>query len=144
MAFSKRKKCVYSSLETKGETHTQWEKSRGLSSSNCHSNRENYTDLFYATIPKDVYSPGDSFPNLLNIFILSGNMLLSKLTRQDERISVGGTAVHLECNLCFFGQSSCREKCVCPAKKNPGVSAEKIGIAHLAGERSMLHCMEGL
>lgn len=30
--------------------------------------------LFYTTIQKNIYSPGDSFPNLLNTFILSGNI----------------------------------------------------------------------
>lgn len=33
------------------------------------------------------------FPIILNIFILSGNMLLNTLTRQDSGISVCGTAV---------------------------------------------------
>lgn len=72
---------------------------------------------------------------------------MSKSTRQDWGISVGGTAVHLECNLCFIGQlqSSCKEKCVCPVKKTQktSVPTEKTGTAGLAGEGSMLHCTEG-
>lgn len=53
-------------------------------------------------------------------------------------------AVHLEHNLGFFGQiqSPHSEKCVCLAKNS--VFVEKARIARLAGEGSMLRCIEGL
>lgn len=61
------------------------------------------------------------FPIILNIFVLSGNMLLNTSNSQDQRVSVGGTAVHLECNLGGFFwqiQHSCSVKCVYPAKSS--------------------------
>lgn len=69
------KKCIYSSLEAKGKRCTQWEKSSGISSSNCHSYGKNQNVLFYAVFPKDIYGSEDFFPlsplSWLSIFSLA-------------------------------------------------------------------------
>lgn len=85
------------------------------------------------------------FPIILNIFVLSGNMLLNTSNSQDQGVSVGGTAIHLECNLGgFFDKYNILAVWNVFILQKVVLFVEKVTIACFAGEGRMLRGMEGL